>query len=54
MTLRLLVHVPAKPSDLIRGWDPVRQGEPLFTDKEMRQYDNLRRFPVILNHREAS
>jgi hypothetical protein len=25
------------------GWDPVRQGEPLFADKDMRQHDNLRR-----------
>jgi hypothetical protein len=36
-------HVPAK-------WDPVRQGEPLFADKDMRQHKNLRRFPVILDH----
>jgi hypothetical protein len=26
-------HVPAK-------WDPVRQGEPLFADKDMRQHEN--------------
>jgi hypothetical protein len=32
---------------LTRGWDPVRQGEPLFADKDMREHENLRRFPVI-------
>jgi hypothetical protein len=31
-----LKHVPAK-------WNPVRQGEPLFADKDMRQLWNLRR-----------
>jgi hypothetical protein len=30
--------------------DPVRQGEPLFADKDMRQNKNLRRFPVISDH----
>jgi hypothetical protein len=39
----LLAHVPAK-------WNPVRQGEPLFADKDMRQMWNLRRFPFILDH----
>jgi hypothetical protein len=35
------------PSGLTRGWNPVRQGEPLFADKDMRQLWNLRRFPFI-------
>ena len=30
---------------------PVRQGEPLFADKDMRQHENLQRFPVMLDHR---
>jgi hypothetical protein len=30
--------------------DPVRQGEPLFAEKDMRQQENLRRFPIILDH----
>jgi hypothetical protein len=38
-----LAHVPAK-------WKPVRQGEPLFADKDMRQIWNLRRFPCIWDH----
>jgi hypothetical protein len=38
-----LTHVPAK-------WNPVRQGEPLFADKDMRQQENLRRIPFILDH----
>jgi hypothetical protein len=36
------------PSGLTRGWHPVRQGEPLFADKDMRQDENQRRFPIIL------
>jgi hypothetical protein len=32
------------PSGLTRGW--IR-----FADKDMRQRKNLRRFPVILDHR---
>jgi hypothetical protein len=40
----ILKHVPAK-------WNPVRQGEPLFADKDMRQLGNLRRFPLIWDHR---
>jgi hypothetical protein len=39
-----LTHVPAK-------WIPVRQGEPLFADKDMRQLWKLRRFPFIWDHR---
>jgi hypothetical protein len=35
---------------LTRGWNPVRQGEPLFADKDMRQHENLRRFPVMSVH----
>jgi hypothetical protein len=35
------------PSGLTRGWHPVRQGEPLFADKDVRQLWNLRRFPFI-------
>jgi hypothetical protein len=38
-----LAHVPAK-------WNPVRQGEPLFADKDMRQTWNLRRLLFILDH----
>jgi hypothetical protein len=38
-----LAHVPAK-------WNPVRQGEPLFADKDMRQHKNLLHFPFILDH----
>ena len=34
---------------LTRGWNPVRKGEPLFADKDMRQTRNLRRFPFILD-----
>jgi hypothetical protein len=30
--------------------DPVRQGEPLFADKDMRQHNNPACFPVILDH----
>jgi hypothetical protein len=44
ITLSELAHVPAK-------WNPVRQGEPLFADKDMRQHGNLRRFPFIWDHR---
>ena len=39
----IAAHVPAKRN-------PVRQGEPLFADKDMRQTWNLRRFPFILDH----
>jgi hypothetical protein len=28
---------------LTRGWNPVRKGEPLFADKDMRQRKNPRR-----------
>ena len=38
------------PTGLTRGRNPVRQGEPLFADKDMRQYWNLRRFPFISVH----
>ena len=38
------------PWGLTRGWNPVRQGEPLFADKDMRQLWNLRRFPFISVH----
>jgi hypothetical protein len=38
-----LKHVPAK-------WNPVRNGEPLFADKDMRQLWRLRRFPFISVH----
>jgi hypothetical protein len=30
--------------------DPVRQGEPLFADQDMRQFWNLRRFPFKSVH----
>jgi hypothetical protein len=43
LRLSMLTHVPAK-------WHPVRQGEPLFADKDMRQPWNLRRFPFIWDH----
>ena len=44
-------HVPAKHAlGLDPRVDPVRQGEPLFADKDMRQNKNLRRFPVISVH----
>jgi hypothetical protein len=36
---------------LIRGWNPVRNGEPLFADKDMRKQWNLRRFPFSWDHR---
>jgi hypothetical protein len=53
-----LAHVPAKHAP---GLDPrvesgsprrtvVRQGEPLFADKDMRQHKNLLHFPFILVH----
>jgi hypothetical protein len=32
------------------GRTVVRQGEPLFADKDMRQHENLRRFPFISDH----
>jgi hypothetical protein len=38
------------PSGLTRGWDPVRQGEPLFADKDVRQQENLQRILFILDH----
>jgi hypothetical protein len=38
------------PPGLTRGWNPVRQGEPLFADKDMRQHKNLLHFPFILVH----
>jgi hypothetical protein len=41
--VRALKLVPAK-------WNPVRNGEPLFADKDMRQLWNLRRFPSIWDH----
>jgi hypothetical protein len=31
------------PWALTRGWNPVRNGEPLFVDKDMRQRWILRR-----------
>jgi hypothetical protein len=41
-TLSIAVAAPvsACPGEV----DPVRNGEPLFADKDMRQYWNLRRF----------
>jgi hypothetical protein len=30
--------------------DPVRQGEPLFANKDMRRHKKLRRFAVISVH----
>ena len=49
---RGLKHVPAKqaPEHVPAKWNPVRQGEPLFADKNMRQPWNLRRFPLIWVH----
>jgi hypothetical protein len=55
---RVPAHVPAKHA---LGLDPrvesgsprrtvVRQGEPLFADKDMRLHWNLRRFPFIWDH----
>jgi hypothetical protein len=37
------------PSGLTRGWNPVRRGEPLFADKDMRQHQNL--LPGLLHMR---
>jgi len=39
-------HVPAK-------WKPVRKGEPLFADKDMRQLWNLRRIAARFHLRLA-
>jgi hypothetical protein len=38
------------PSGLTRGWNPVRQGEPLFADKHMRRLNNPRCFPAVSVH----
>src|SRR5436305_7386861 len=43
-TKRLPAHVRTKAN-------PVRQGEPLFADKDMHPKWNLRRFPFILDYR---
>jgi hypothetical protein len=47
-TLPIAVAAPvsACPGEV----DPVRNGEPLFADKDMRQYWNLQRFPFIWDH----
>jgi hypothetical protein len=46
MTLPAITSTKACPVEV----NPVRQGEPLFADKDMRQLWNLRRFPLTWVH----
>jgi hypothetical protein len=51
LPLRWACHIQGANVSACPGeWDPVRQGEPLFAGKDMRQHENLQRISFILDH----